>query len=45
MTYFKQRRVMEFHKKNTLEKLVEGGKPVPEGTLPSGAQGKPTGGV
>lgn len=42
MTYFKQRRVMEFHKKNTLERLVrEGVKEVPGGTvLEGGVQGK-----
>lgn len=40
--YFKQRRVMEYSKKKTLEKLQrEGAKPMPEGTLPPGIQGRP----
>ncbi|MCJ1310006.1 hypothetical protein MMC25_003667 [Agyrium rufum] len=35
VTYFKQRRVMEYNKKKTLEKLQsEGARPMPEGLLP-----------
>lgn len=43
VTYFKQRRVMEFNKQKTLEKLKnEGAKPMPEDIAPPGIQGKPT---
>ena len=35
VTYFQQRRVMEYNKKKTLEKLkAEGAKPMPEGMGP-----------
>lgn len=40
--YFKKRRVMEVHKKNTLEKLLkEGVEPLPESQAQVGMQGKP----
>lgn len=43
VTYFKQRRVMEFNKQKTLEKLRnEGVKGVPKDIAPPGIQGKPT---
>lgn len=43
VTYFKQRRVMEFNKQKTLEKLRnEGVKGVPKDIAPQGIQGKPT---
>lgn len=43
MTYFKQRRVMEYNKKQTLERLkAEGAKGVPEGIAPPGLQRKPS---
>lgn len=43
VTYFKQRRVMEFNKQKTLEKLRnEGVKGVPKDFAPRGIQGKPT---
>ena len=42
VTYFKQRRVMEYNKKQTLDKLAkEGARPMPEGAGPPGVQGKP----
>lgn len=42
VTYFKQRRVMEFNKQKLLEKLKnEGVKGVPEDIGPPGIQGKP----
>lgn len=40
VTYFKQRRVMEFQKRATLEKLAkEGAESLPEGMGLSGGQG------
>ena len=42
VTYFKQRRVMEFKKKQTMEQLAkEGASAVPEGMPLPGGQGKP----
>ncbi len=42
MTHFKQRRVMEHQKKQTLEKLArEGARPMPEGVAMPGDKGKP----
>ncbi|KAF6218563.1 hypothetical protein HO133_005913 [Letharia lupina] len=43
VTYFKQRRVMEHNKKQTLEKLAkEGARPMPEGMALPGDRRKPT---
>ena len=43
MTYFKQRRVMEYKKKQTLERLKgEGAQQMPEGVAPPGLQGRPS---
>jgi len=40
VTYFKQRRVMEYNKKQTLEKLAkENARPLPEGVGPPGVKG------
>ena len=42
VTYFKQRRVMEHSKRQTLEKLAqEGARPMPEGMALPGDRGKP----
>ena len=41
VTYFKQRRVMEYSKAQTLARLKkEGAQPMPEGMGPPGVQGK-----
>ncbi|KAL2053782.1 hypothetical protein ABVK25_006087 [Lepraria finkii] len=40
VTYFKQRRVMEYNKKQTLDKLAkEGARPMPEGMGPPRVKG------
>lgn len=42
VTYFKQRRVMEYNKKQTLEKLkAEGARSMPEGMGPPQSPGRP----